>query len=471
VTRSASSEVPSASPLSRIVLVTAAVCRSPRMKIAISIIAFALLLDWIYVNFLTTYDYLGFTYDPDNDWYMLAAPLLVIISSLWLPVEIARLSHWILWLLFWLLYAPVVILVPLQTIAAQAKWTFLACLIVSFGLTSLCSRLKWRLPALKGVDNRLGRLVLWALYAGLFAMVLTAFSGHLQLVSFADVYTLRSENSDLSDSGLVGYALANLAWALNPYLIAKGLVAPQKSSLWIGLAGQVVLYSTLGQKGVLLSTVVVVGAYYGMLRARTISAVAISRIIVMVCAIPMIPILLGLAEDRSTVVRQLVVLVYMRTLGMTAAATGMYINFFQSHPFTYYSHINAVSLFVHYPYQMSLGQVVGFDLVAKDLNANANFYATDGYAALGAAGIVLIGPILGLFLSIANAMTARSLRVACAAFVPFVMIVSNSSLFTSLLSGGGFLLLLVLYAHGNANAQPAPGAAGPSALRANELAS
>jgi hypothetical protein len=104
-----------------------------------------------------------------------------------------------------------------------------------------------------------------------------------------------------------------------------------------------------------------------------------------------------------------------------------------------------VSPFVHYPYQESLGEVIGYDLVGGDLNANASFYATDGYAALGAAGIVLIGPVVGLFLAAANAMTARSLRLACAAIVPFVMIISNSSLFTSLLTGGGFLLLLLVY--------------------------
>jgi hypothetical protein len=40
------------------------------------------------------------------------------------------------------------------------------------------------------------------------------------------------------------------------------------------------------------------------------------------------------------------------------------------------------------------------------------------------------------------------------------MIVSNSSLFTSLLTGGGFLLLLLVYAHGNASAHQAPQADG-----------
>ncbi len=440
-------------PLSHVGSVAVAVCRSPRVKIAVTILVFALLLDWIYVNFLTRYDYLGFTYDAGNDWYMAVAPLLVMVSSLWLPVEVTRLSQWVLWLLFWLLFSPVVILVPLQNIPAEAKWTFLACLLVSFGLTSLCSRLKWRLPGLSGVDNQLGKLAFWGLYAGLFAMVLSVFGGHLQLVSFADVYTLRSENSDLAQTGLVGYALANLAWALNPYLIAKGLLERQKIPLWVGIAGQVVLYSTLGHKGVLLSTIVVVGAYYVLLRGPVVSAVAISRMMVMACAIPMVPFVLGPAEDRSMLVQQLVALVYMRTLGMGAAAAGMYINFFQSHPFTYYSHISVVAPFVHYPYQMSLGEVIGYDLVGSDLNANASFYATDGYAALGAVGVVLIGPVVGLFLSLANAMTAGSLRLACAAIVPFVMIVSNSSLFTSLLTGGGFLLLLLVYLHGSANAR------------------
>jgi hypothetical protein len=470
MTRTAKRTVPSALPLSHLEL-AASVCRHPRVKLAIAIIAFALLLDWIYVNFLTRFDYLGFSYDPEYDWYMAVAPLLAAISSLWLPVEVTRFSHWVLWLLFWLLYAPVVILVPLQKIPAGAKWPFLVCLLVSFGLTNLCSRLKWRLPRLKGVENRAGKLVFWGVYAGLFAMVLATYGAHLQLVGFADVYKLRSENSDLAQSGLVGYAVSNLAWALNPYLMATGLVTRQKLPLWLGIGGQAVLYSALGHKGVLLSTVLVVGAYYSLLRAPVVSAVAISRIILLICALPMIPLAMGLAEDASTIVPQMVALLYMRTLGIAAAATGTYINFFQSHPLTYYSHINVVSLFVHYPYKMSLGEVIGFDLVHDDLDANANFYATDGYAALGSVGVVLIGPIFGLFLSVANAMTVRSLRLACAAFMPFVMIISNSSLFTSLLSGGGFLLLLVVYARGNADTHPAPRAGGPLSLRANELAS
>jgi len=123
-----------------------------------------------------------------------------------------------------------------------------------------------------------------------------------------------------------------------------------------------------------------------------------------------------------------------------------------------------VGLFVHYPYQMTLGEVIGYDLVTSDLDANASFYATDGYAALGAVGVVLIGPIFGLFLSVANAMTASSLRMACAAFVPFVMIVSNSSLFTSLLSGGGFLLLLLVYSNGNTNEHQGRQFVGPVSL-------
>jgi hypothetical protein len=126
----------------------------------------------------------------------------------------------------------------------------------------------------------------------------------------------------------------------------------------------------------------------------------------------------------------------------------MYINFFSSHPFTYYSHINIVSWLVHYPYQLSLGEVIGFDLVGDDLDANANFYATDGVAAMGAIGVVVAGAAFGLVLCVADALTRNRLRLACTAMIAFVMNLSNSSLFTSLITGGGAVLLCLLYANG-----------------------
>lgn len=421
-----------------------------RVQIALSVVVFAVLLDWIYVNFLTAFSYMGFTYSQDSAWYMPVAPVVVFASSCFLPTVVTKLSHWMLWLLFWVLYAPIEILVPLQQIPAIAKWSFLGCLFVSFYLTVQCSRIRWPLLRLSLVDWRLGQLAFWALYLLLWSIVLSVFGGHLQLVGFEDVYKLRNENSELLQTGIVGYALANLAWAINPFLIAQGLIEKKKAVLAVGVVGQIVLYATLGHKGVLLSTVVVFGAYYAFLRRPVISAATISRVLVVLCAIPIIPYLAGFANDQSTIgaaLTQLMALLYMRTLGMVAAATGVYIDFFQTHPYTYYSHVNIVSAFVHYPYQESLGEAIGFDLTGDELDANASFYATDGYAALGPYGVVLIGPIMGLFLSFANALCERSFRLACVAFVPFVMIVANTSLFTSLLTGGGLMLLLLTYLH------------------------
>jgi len=136
----------------------------------------------------------------------------------------------------------------------------------------------------------------------------------------------------------------------------------------------------------------------------------------------------------------------MRSYGMGGALTGVYGEYFSTHPYTYYSHVNVVGLFIPYPYKLSVGEEVGFDLMGRWLNANANFWATDGIAAAGYAGVVLIGVIVGAFLVFCNGtMKSEIRRLAFISFIPFIMSVSNSSFFTSLFTGGGGVLLVLLY--------------------------
>lgn len=127
--------------------------------------------------------------------------------------------------------------------------------------------------------------------------------------------------------------------------------------------------------------------------------------------------------------------------------TGVYADFFATNPITYYSHINFISLFVAYPYTMSIGELIGSDALGfAGLNANANFWATDGIAALGIPGIIIIGAIIGFCLLVANSIIAPSeRRLSFLAVVPFIMSVTNASFFTGVLTGGGGLLLLLIY--------------------------
>ena len=135
-----------------------------------------------------------------------------------------------------------------------------------------------------------------------------------------------------------------------------------------------------------------------------------------------------------------------RTVANGGMLTYWYFQFFQDHPYTYYSHINIVNAITHtYPYDDSLGNVVGGNFWAVKMNANANLWATDGIAAAGVMGILFVNLILSYVLYILNYATANNNKLfVILLFLPFISMFLNTSIFTSLLSGGVFLSVLFL---------------------------
>jgi hypothetical protein len=135
-----------------------------------------------------------------------------------------------------------------------------------------------------------------------------------------------------------------------------------------------------------------------------------------------------------------------RLLVIPAAAFNVYYDYFLLHPFTYWSHINLVQLFVHYPYGESIA-----DLMGDQYNMgtyNASFIMGDGIAALGVAGIPVICGVFSLVLVGINTCF-RGINQLCIAMllaVPSIWLI-NVPLFTTLFTGGlGLLSILMLFA-------------------------
>jgi hypothetical protein len=124
-----------------------------------------------------------------------------------------------------------------------------------------------------------------------------------------------------------------------------------------------------------------------------------------------------------------------------------YIDFFSQHEMTYYSHINVVNYFSQaYPYgNLQIGQVIGeyyYDMA--DANFNANFFLTDGVAAAGIFGVVIIGIMAGILLALINILVSKhDYRFILMPFSIIAVLLMNISIFTTLFSGG--LLFLILY--------------------------
>jgi hypothetical protein len=369
---------------------------------------------------------------------------LVVISVFFLPLKIEQLSDFLLWTLFYFVYLPSMLTVSLQDIEANVAWSVVVCMAVSFCAMALIGRFHIKIPAIS-FSWPLFCLFFFGVYLLLSAYVLSVYGGNLRLVQLSEVYDQRDLSENVVAGSLVGYATGLLSGAFNPFLMAVGIARRRWSWYFLGAAGQLFMYSTAALKSVLLSAILIPLFYFFLLRRRTITASRLGLLVIGSYLVPM-AVVPFLGTDSAGLGWQLASLILMRTYGMSGMLTGGYADFFSTHEHTYYSHINIVSVFLSYPFDHSIGEEVGAFWLGRTVNANANFWASDGIAALGGGGIIIIGIVVGCFMAASNGFVKSvPTKLACAAFVPFLVSISNSSFFTSLLTGGGAALMLLIY--------------------------
>jgi len=139
----------------------------------------------------------------------------------------------------------------------------------------------------------------------------------------------------------------------------------------------------------------------------------------------------------------------MRTLATGGWTVSLYYEYFTANGYTYFSHIRIVDFFTHwYPYGgRSLGQIIGLEYSGSDLaNFNANFWASDGFAAWGLWGIPVVTSALAAFFVLLNRIASYyETRFVALWMTGFWLALLNLPLSTAILSGGGGLVVLFLW--------------------------
>lgn len=400
------------------------------------------LLAHVYIDHLGRWDYLGFWYVGTDAWRLGTTYVLAMLPLLLLSTRVERFSTFIHWIIYFFVYVPAVLIPVLQGLTDDVMtlaFTIFVSFLVIVGFP--------RLPALQH-RRRFSRRTFWlaftSVYAVLLAYALFVFRDHLSLANLYDVYGQRSIASDVATGTLVGYATGILSGSLNSFLLAIGLVQRRKAMFALGALGQVVVYATFALKAVVFSVAVMVLFYFVLFRP---GRVAIWKLGAIVCATIVLPLLLlwAVEVENSPLLEYIAAMVFMRTYGMVGSLTGLYYEFFSFNPLTYFSHINVVGLFVEYPYDLSPGEVVGRHL-NSDMNANANFFATDGVASAGLVGVLLTGLIAGAIFRAIDSLLARpAWRLLCIASPAVAMSLANTSVFTTLLTGGLIFLIVVCH--------------------------
>jgi len=419
--------------------------RRPRIFLVTGILVFVGLFQLIYVTWLyPTFGYYGFDNADPSKKSLLIVWILSIIPVFWMPIRLTRPSQLIYWVLYLVVYVPSMF-VPLyaglesDSDVLRVMFTLFVGLII-LGSSYLCPLLRIRYA---GLPRPIFKAVFGSFALGLIAWVLIVFRGHLQFVSFWDVYDLRSAANDVMEGSLVNYAVMWLTGVVGPVCMAAGLCSRRPAVLLTGILIELLVYSATGAKAALFSTIIVL-VFYVLLRSKEdLFGVKFTWC----CGLLLLALFLARSVDNDLVTWALAI-VLMRTFGNSGLMTTWYSDFFQRNPMTHYSHVTGVNWVIPYPYQNPLGIEVGsYYSGDPTLDANAHFWATDGLAAWGLSGIVLVSLLCAcVFLLLDSVSHKHDIRLT-SLLVSFAAVnLGNVSVFTTLLSGGLGLLMLTLVA-------------------------
>lgn len=134
----------------------------------------------------------------------------------------------------------------------------------------------------------------------------------------------------------------------------------------------------------------------------------------------------------------------MRTQCVEGRQFASYFDFFEitAHPFTYFTHIKIVNKLTGlYPYSHS----IGYEVAKGEANSNATFFLMDGMAGAGLWGCFYVALFFMFFKAFFNTIGNNYDKGLCVIVLLFSFSsLMNSSLFTSLVTGG-LLLFYVIF--------------------------
>jgi hypothetical protein len=393
-----------------------------------------------YVYFLSfQFGYMGFSLYPRSS-AILALSVFICLVPVLCYRGLRAMSSALAVFTYVLLYVPIILTFALgssrsleETLLIQL--TFMACMCLLFMTDVIVVRNPFDLHTkLELIEWVFVLTIISSLY------VLFVYRSNLRLVSFAEVYEQRAANEELGAGLLIRYLSSWLYTVLIPLCLAYGLVTKKYKYFAVGAAACLSLYLATAAKSAVVLPLIYAGVFglFARNRLRLIYPLLLGTLSLVMCVLLTV-------TDTSSVAFVISSLVLMRTVGSAGLLTTRYYDFFATHPHTTYTHVNLVKMISGaYPYgNLQVGQVVGQYYFAADMNANANFWAMDGIAALGLPGVAVSSVLCALLFMLMNSATRgynKLFVVLC--FLPFLVSLFNTSLLSSIWSGGGLFLML-----------------------------
>ena len=273
------------------------------------------------------------------------------------------------------------------------------------------------------------------------ALILVTSQNHLRFVSFEDVYDLRSISaSQQVDNPFLSYLVSWTSYSFISYCFARALVYKKLSFLITSILGCLIIYMSSGSKATLLLLPMTYFLTLAWKDGKNFLLRFLSYLTISIFTI------LYLIPDKGALI-WVKSLSLLRIVGNSGWSASKYFEYFQDNGYTFFTHIPFVnSIFGGYPYkQYSLGQVIGLEYSGStEANFNASFWASDGFAAIGVLGILLVTvPLIVLLYTINCTTYVFDSKFTVAWLSGFFVALLNVPLTTACFSGGGLIILLI----------------------------
>ena len=247
-------------------------------------------------------------------------------------------------------------------------------------------------------------------------------------VDLAAVYDYRQAAVDLFGTGPLAYIAAWTPRVLLPFLMSYFLFKRRWFAFGLMFTFQLGCLIIFQEKSVLLPCVILPMLYFSPSgRWGRVWFIALLSLTV-------------LAADLIYQLYGLIFAVQFWTRRFFFVQQFLYFNYFDVFSkigYVYFSD-SFGSIFIRYPFQQTPALMVAYYVLGADMNANTGFLGA-GYMEMGPAGVILYGVVIGIVLKFFDQLTPRNMPMwllGATAFLPFMAMLVEMNLPTSLLTGG-----------------------------------
>lgn len=392
-------------------------------------IIYRMILDLVYYIWASPiYTYMGLVMELNIIKYFISYILFFLILIL-IPKNNNKISYSILQVHF------AITIVPLTSIYGLANMStkFMIMIAISFLLQVQLLKFlpKLKLIKVKGAKHLFG-LIIILLSAITYIYLFTTQKLNLSVFDFSKIYEVRSEQK--ISLGIMNYLVTWQYRMINPILIVFSYYKKYRKMLLFSIGMQVLLYLMIPHKEIIFAIFLIMLVLFTEYKKIQFNVFFLKFLV-------FFAVVSGLYYEITGKIMALGA-GPVRLLYLPALIKFWHYNFFSVNNKLYYSEgIIGSILGIEYPYSVSSGF-----LVMKGMgNANVGYigYAYDN---AGFIGMILISLLFVMLLQLIDSLTIDENKMVVLSLIIYPMIILNDGdLLTLLLTGGLFILVLLLF--------------------------